>query len=404
MLLIKKLSYKLSAWSYVVYAGSASFIVALKGFLYAHLLSSAEYALFNYYLLVLGFGVLAVGSGVIIRCHIELPLIVENDAKLRPFVEGVKRVGALSWGLLSVGVIAYSLAVGVTAFIWLPALIQVIVYFLFTVDLLVTKSRAQFLEYARQLFFRNALIALAGLVGGLVTAKAEWAIMCEAFMGVVLYRKGLYCFIGMFGLPSWSFVSACMKYVPVTLVGASIQYADRLLAAYVMPIADFSRFSYLSLCAMVGLALQQLINTRVITLLPAVCERDPRQGFLYVLRVSGAVFFVLLPCLSFGLWILQNPWFSASWISAGPLLSAFFLLAALFRSSDFFSTYLLVMGKKNSVVAVQSLTVLLFTCYGLIYAQAGGAPDLTTFMSFVAVGFFASWLGLVMLSWRASLG
>jgi hypothetical protein len=79
--MFKKYLSRLTAWSYLLFAGAASVVVALKGFAYAHFLSVVQYAQVNYYLLILGLGVLVVGSGVIIKCHSEMPLIVEDEKK-----------------------------------------------------------------------------------------------------------------------------------------------------------------------------------------------------------------------------------------------------------------------------------------------------------------------------------
>lgn len=393
---------RLAAWSYLLFAGAASVVVALKGFAYAHFLSVAQYAQVNYYLLTLGLGVLVVGSGVIIKCHSEMPLIVEDEKKLSEFVSGVKSVGFGFWVVGFLGFVVYGMISGTPFVIFLLSLAQVLVFFLFTIDLMVIKSRKKFVEYARLLFYRNLLIAVVGLYVAFLFSDATYAIAAEVFVGFVLCFRSLVGWLGDAIVPSRGFIVECLKFVPVTCVGALMQYIDRVFAAYFMSVEEFSRFSYLSLVVMVGLSVQQLINTRVITLLPGICKVDPRNGFRYVVKISLFVSLLLSLVLLFLLWLLQSRWVAATWVHAGVGVSAAFLVCTLLRAADFYSAYLLVMARKTALLMIQAFMLVVFAILSSLYGFLFRSGGILVYMLLMCFGFFISLTLLVFVSWRAS--
>ncbi|WP_152480495.1 hypothetical protein [Pseudomonas veronii] len=400
--MLKKYLFKLAGWSYLFFAGAASVVVALKGFAYAHFLSATQYAQINYYLLILGVGVLVVGSGVIIKCHSEMPLIVDDEDQLVDFVSSVKVVGVGFWmaGLVAGGV--YGVASGAPLVIFLLSFIQVLVFFVFTVDLMVVKSRKQFVEYAKRLFYRNLLIATAGLCAAFFSSDATFAVASEVFVGLLLCIRSFVIWLKGLVFPRRAFVVDCLKFVPVTCVGAIMQYMDRIFAAYFMNVEEFSKFSYLSLVVMVGLSVQQLINARVITLLPAVCRVSPRDGFRYVFKISIFVSLLLLCSLVPLLWLLQSRWIAAKWFEAGPGLSAAFLMCTLLRAADFYSTYLLVMAKKNILLIIQLTMFVFFSAFSAVYGLFFSAGGVLIYMVFMCFGFFVLLMLLFFVSWRVS--
>ncbi len=402
MSLIRKFLSRFASWTYLLYAGAASFLTGFKGFAYAHLLTELQFAQVNYYLLVLGLGVLATGAGVIVRCHAELPMIVNDERRLVAFVGNVRGVGFLFWLLIGLVAVIYAIIVGSPVIILLLTLAQVMIFFLFTVDLLVIKSRKLFVEYSQKMFLRNLMIAAAGLAAAFIMRDALIAIMAEVGMSLLLYRKATFNFIRNLAWPDRVFLTACFAFVPVTLLGAVLQYVERVLAAYLMGPSDFSAFSYMSLVIMVALSVQQLINTRIITLLPEICKRDAKAGFRYVSKVAVVLTAFLCPALGVALWLLQSPWFSAEWVSVSLLSSALFLACSLLRAADFFSSYLIVMGRKVTLIWVQIYSLGLFSLLGIAYYMGGAGSGLEVFMSLMSAGFLLSLIVLVAAAWRVS--
>ncbi|MET3053297.1 hypothetical protein ABXV19_15990 [Pseudomonas alkylphenolica] len=395
--------FEIARWHYLIYAALAAFITALKGFFYAHLLNEVQYAGVNYYLLILGVGVLLVGSGVMVRCHTELPLLVKGDTQeLRGFVGQVKGMGFLFWLVLCVLVLFGGQAVDLALPLQMLSVVQVLVFFLFTVDLMIIKSRLDFLGYARQLFARNAVIAAAGFSAAYLTADAVGTVAAEVACAILIYSRGLVAFIRVQRLPSEQFFFQSLAYVPVTLVGALLQFVDRLLASSVLKAEDFSRFSYFSLIILAGLSIQQLVNTRIITVLPAMCEVDARAGFRYTLKASAGMALVMFVVLTLGMLILQSPWFAAAWFESDYLLGFLFVLIALVRAVDFYTSYLLVMGRKLLLFSMQ-LAGLLFFCSGvLIFNVQYAATGLRGLVWVMLIGFSMLLLALIIAAWRVS--
>ncbi|AOE64657.1 hypothetical protein AXG94_23770 [Pseudomonas corrugata] len=285
----------------------------------------------------------------------------------------------------------------------LLSFVQVLVFFIFTVDLMVVKSKKNFVDYARRLFYRNLFVALAGLAVALATKNAEFAILAEVSIGVILCLKSLMLWLVNAKLPGWDFIIDCLKFVPVTCVGAFMQYVDRVFAAYFMSAQEFSRFSYLSLVVMVGLSIQQLINTRVITLLPEICREDPSAGFKYVVRISFFVSIFLSVILSCLLWLLQSRWFATEWLEVGVGISIVFWGCAILRAADFYSSYLLVMSQRNKLLMIQLAMLAIFSFLTLLYGFWFRSEGVFGYVLLMCVGFSVSLIVLVYASWRVSL-
>lgn len=390
---------KIAHWSYVVYAASAALVAAVKGFFYAHLMDEIQYASLNYYLLLLGLGVLLVSSGVVVRCHTEIPLLVKRgDGGLEEFVGAVKNTGFACWIVLCVVLLASQGLTDLDGCIQVLSVFQILIFFLFTVDLMCIKGRLDFTGYAKSLFLRNAIIASAGFVSAYITADATKTVLAEVVCAVVIYFRGLISFIIGLRLPALSFFRRSLGFMPVTLVGAFLQFADRSLASSLLEVQDFSRYSYFSLVVMAGLSLQQLINTRVITVLPGICEKDTVCGFYYVVKVSAVVAVLLCGLLSVGMYFLQSPWFSAGWVKQDYYVGSLFVLIGLVRSVDFYSSYLLVMGRKGLLFLIQLGVLMYFVVLFLYFYWAGGV-SLSLFLTLVFLGFMALLFVLVFVAW-----
>ncbi|WP_369990341.1 hypothetical protein [Pseudomonas xanthosomatis] len=391
--------FKLARWSYLIYAALAALITAAKGFFYAHLLDAVQYAHVNYYLLILGVGVLLVGSGVIVRCHTELPLLVKGPREvLERFVGQVKGTGLLCW-LVMCGVFPFlGKAIDLDVRLQVLSLLQVLIFFLFTVDLMLIKGRLDFAGYARQLFVRNAVIAACGFLVAYLTGDALRTVLAEVVCAVLFYGRGLYALLRGLRMPGVVFLHQSIAFMPVTLVGALLQFSDRLLGSSLLDTQTFSRFSYFALVVMAGMSLQQLVNTRVITVLPEICQRRSSDGFAYALKVALGMSALLLAGLPMGMFFLQSPWFAASWVQQDYVLGGLFVLIAWARSVDFFSSYLLVMGRKRLLFFLQS-SALLFFAVVFLFCRLVKTVTLYEFLILVFIGYFALLLSMLFSAW-----
>lgn len=401
----KSLLSKLSAWWYLLYAGAASLITALKGFAYSHLFSEYQYAEINYYLLIVGVGVLFVGAGVIIRCHVELPLMLSEpgrEVELAGFLSNVRGVGIVFWCGFALSLVLLGPMVGLSIPMVSLSVIQGLLFFLFTIDLLVDKSGKNFISYAKSMFFRNFLIAGAGLWAAAVWGTAEKAVLAEVFFCFILCFKSFSKWFKGVSLPSRDFFVESLKFVPVTVLGAVLQYVDRIFAAILMPAADFSMFSYLFLTVMVGLSIQQLINTRIITLLSVGCAADPRRAFRYMLKVAGGVALSSAVILAMVLLFLRSDLFAAEWVDVSVEVGGLFVICAVIRAADFSPAYIVVMGGRSNLICIQVLSVILFAFLSFLYSKGFFEEGIFSYMSLMVFGFLVSLCSSFFVSWRMS--
>nr|WP_082107440.1 MULTISPECIES: hypothetical protein [Pseudomonas] len=383
-------------WFYLVFAAAGVGVAALKGFLYAHVLGEVEYAAIGYYLLVLGFGGLVVGSGVMLRAHTELPVM--DPAQRVAFIAQGRGVGFIFW--LGLGV--PSILMG--SFFWefslfSLTLLQVFIMFLFTLDVVARKSDGDFIGYARSVFARNFLLLVGGVSVAHATGSARLSILSEVLCGLLACGNIVVNWVLNFKLPTISYFKKSLRFVPVSLLGGVGQYIDRLCASVLLTLTAFSVYSYLSLLMVGALAVQQIVNTKVITLLSVRCAESPRLAFLYLLRVSASVFcvsFVLMLCAAYALFF---SWFAAAWVDVTPVVVFLFVVGSAFKAAEFFSSFLVVMHRKKLLSLIQLASVLGYALLAVLSYSAG----FEIFVLFMVIGMAIYTFALMLVSWRVSL-
>lgn len=395
ILLASVLCFKMREWSYLIFAAAGVGVAALKGFLYAHVLGEIEYAAIGYYLLALGVGGLLVGSGVILRAHSELPSMELAQRFL--FVAQGRTVGFAFWLLLSLpSVIAGSLLWDFS--LTLLTQVQVLVMFLFTLDVVARKSDGDFFGYARAVFLRNLLLLFGGLAAAYLTGSAWFSILAEVVLGFFACGTTVVNWVLNFRLPDVDYVRRCFSFIPVSLLGGLGQYVDRLCASFFLPAVVFSAYSYLSLLMVGALAIQQIVNTKVITLLAVRCKESPRDAFAYLLKVSGGVFLIALLLMACAAYVLFFSWFSASWVSVDIIVVVLFVLGVSCRAAEFFSSFLIVMHKKKLLAGIQFVGLFVYAILSVVSYSSGFVPFVVSMVS--GMIFFTAVLALV--SWRVS--
>lgn len=383
-------------WFYLVFAAAGVGVAALKGFLYAHVLGDVEYAAVGYYLLVLGVGGLVIGSGVMLRAHTELPVM--DQAQRVIFIAQGRGVGFIFWLGLGVPVLLVGLFVGEFSLFSLT-LLQVFIMFLFTLDVVARKSDGDFIGYARSVFTRNFLLLVGGVSVAYATGSARLSILSEVLCGLLACGNIVVNWFLSFKLPTKSYFNRSLRFVPVSLLGGVGQYIDRLCASVLLTLTAFSVYSYLSLLMVGALAVQQIVNARVITLLSVRCAESPRLAYLYLLRVSASVFcvsFVLMLCAAYALFF---SWFAAAWVDVTPVVVFLFVMGSAFKAADFFSSFLVVMHRKKLLALIQLASVFGYALLAIVSYSAG----FEIFVSFMVVGMVIYTFALMLVSWRVSL-
>jgi hypothetical protein len=383
-------------WFYLVFAAAGVGVAALKGFLYAHVLGEVEYAAVGYYLLVLGFGGLVIGSGVMLRAHTELPVM--DRAQRVAFIAQGRGVGFIFWLTLGVP----SLLIG--SFFWefslfSLTLLQVFIMFLFTLDVVARKSDGDFIGYARSVFARNFLLLVGGVSVAYATGSARLSILSEVLCGLMACGNTVVNWVLNFKFPTKSYFKRSLRFVPVSLLGGVGQYIDRLCASVLLTLTAFSVYSYLSLLMVGALAVQQIVNTKVITLLSVRCAESPRLAYLYLLRVSASVFFVSFVLMLCAAYALFFSWFAAAWVDVAPVIVFLFVVGSAFKAAEFFSSFLVVMHRKKLLALIQLASVLGYALLAVMSYSAG----FEAFVLFMVIGMAIYTFVLMLVSWRVSL-
>ncbi|MGE8297694.1 MAG: hypothetical protein ACN6PH_19400 [Pseudomonas sp.] len=383
-------------WFYLVFAAAGVGVAALKGFLYAHVLGDVEYAAVGYYLLVLGFGGLVIGSGVMLRAHTELPVM--DRAERVVFIAQGRGVGFIFW--LGLGVPALLMGSFIGEFsLFSLSLFQVFIMFLFTLDVVARKSDGDFIGYARSVFARNFLLLVGGVSVAHATGSARLSILSEVLCGLLACGNIVVNWVLNFKLPTMSYFKRSLKFVPVSLLGGVGQYIDRLCASVLLTVTAFSVYSYLSLLMVGALAVQQIVNTKVITLLSVRCAESPRLAFLYLLRVSASVFCVSFFLMLCAACVLFFSWFAAAWVDVAPVVVFLFVVGSAFKAAEFFSSFLVVMHRKKLLALIQLASVLGYALLAVMSYSAG----FEAFVLFMVIGMAIYTFTLMMVSWRVSL-
>lgn len=383
-------------WFYLVFAAAGVGVAALKGFLYAHVLSDVEYAAVGYYLLVLGVGGLVIGSGVMLRAHTELPVM--DEAQRVVFIAQGRGVGFIFWLGLGVPALLVGLFVGEFSLFSLT-LLQVFIMFLFTLDVVARKSDGDFVGYARSVFTRNFLLLVGGVSVAYATGSARLSILSEVLCGLLTCGNIVVNWVLNFRLPKKTYFERSLRFVPVSLLGGVGQYIDRLYASVLLTLTAFSVYSYLSLLMVGALAVQQIVNTKVITLLSVRCAESPRLAYLYLLRVSVSVFCVSFALMLCAAYVLFFSWFSVAWVDVAPVVVFLFVLGSAFKAAEFFSSFLVVMHRKKLLALIQLASVLGYALLAIVSYSVG----FEFFVSFMVIGMAIYTFALMFVSWRVSL-
>ena len=109
---------------------------------------------------------------------------------------------------------------------------------------------------------------------------------------------------------------------------------------------------------------------------------------------------ILLLILSIGMYLLQSPWFAANWVNQDYYTGTLFVLIALTRSIDFYSSYLLAMGKKHLLFLIQLTSALLFLLI-LLYCNFITKIPFSTLLALVLAIYSALFLFLFTASWNS---
>lgn len=236
----------------------------------------------------------------------------------------------------------------------------------FLVATVESRSRGEPLRFSLQNLLRAAAVVVFGVVAALSTKSAFWVLTIEAVTSLVLAQRilttifrrqgvgasGIYR-IALTQLPRLHWRSA-MTLLLVTVLTFTAMNVDRWAAAGKLDLHDFGQYAFAWTILMVAQSVQALINASVYPALARRFATDGRGAAFHVCAMASAAMLLgaALMCLPF--WYLLSfgirHWFPDYIAALGVL--PLFLVVAVLRVSDFWSSYLIILGLEARLLLI----------------------------------------------------
>jgi len=354
---------------YAPFLAVAMILMFVRSLVMARLLDLPAFATYSAGLLVSSsFGALGC-LGVQLLLQRELPVMIvhrrESAGCLLVMQCVLTATGCFVIGAVVIMVGGIHLA-GLPPAMLLLALIHGLAMQLFLVASVESRSRGQTMRYARQNLGRAVIIlfagaAVAGWVGGAAHVLFVEAVSSLVISGLI-YRRQLHAIsmhLNVTVTLAWRRLfqvkwSSALIILFVSLIGFLLMNADRWIAAECLSTHSFAQYSFAWTTLTISQSIQLIINS---ALFPSLARQfainGPVSAFNTSIKTSlgilaGGVLFAL------PVWLVLDQsvgkWFPA-YQEARALLPIFIALSII-RLSDFWSSYLLVVGRETLLLKV----------------------------------------------------
>jgi O-antigen/teichoic acid export membrane protein len=236
---------------------------------------------------------------------------------------------------------------------------------LFVIATVESRSRGDALRYARENVVRSVIAVSAGVAAAIWTGSALWTLAAEAIVSVMLswalFRRSaalasvrltdVYALAGRH-ITRVDWMSA-LTLVVVGALSFTMVNADRWIAADRLDAHGFGAYSFAWIILAIAQSVQAVISASLYPLLARRFASHGRRAAFRVCVLSS------LGMLIVGLVCIVPVWFALAWAighwfrvyyAATDLLPVFLIVAVL-RVSDFWSSYLLVIGCEGRLLA-----------------------------------------------------
>jgi len=245
-------------------------------------------------------------------------------------------------------------------------------FLLITVE---SRSRGETLLFARQTLERAVLVLVAGIATAIAFGSAAAVLLVEAMVSIVLMLfilPGVLNRARIGAITTFQLAVSRIRHLPwdkamalLMLMSVSFAFlnADRWFAAEILSAHAFALYSFAWILLSIAQSLQSIINASAY---PLLARRYSASGNFAAFRITAIISVALLILTVLALWpalylIEQSitAWFPA--YSETKNIFGIFLLVAALRISDFWGSYLVIIGKEK----------LLLLIYGLIGVAVG---------------------------------
>jgi len=335
-------------------------VMLVRMLVMARLLDIAGFAQFSGGLLVSStFGMLGC-LGLQSMLQRDLPMMIV-DRRERPGLVLLVQCLIVACGCGLLGLIAAAAGLSIAGV--MPSLVFVGVLHgvsqqVFVIATVESRSRGEPLRFAIQNLVRALAVIGIGIIVAKATNSAIWCLAAEALVSLAvvqgalraMFRRAAIRMSIVFGLAfrrlwrlQWR---SAMALLSVGMIGFVLLNVDRWLATKLLSVPQFAQYSFAWMVLMVAQSLQVVINASAY---PLLARRFASFGKLTAFSISmraSAAILISGGMLAIPVWLLMDAsiarWFSA--YEPARTLLPFFLAIAVLRVSDFWSSFMVIVG------------------------------------------------------------
>ena len=316
----------------------------------------------------------------------ELPVLIvrhrEHDGGVLLLQCGLVAAACAGFGVALVLVGGFSLA-GLSPTMVALALVHGLSLQLFLIATVESRSRGQAMRFARQNLARAVILIFLDAAIAELGGEAAAVLAIEAISSLVLsllfFRRQLHaipmrfsfaCALAWRQLPAIKWRSA-FTLLALASLGFVVINCDRWLAAQRLSVTAFAQYAFGWTLLMVAQSVQVVINA---SLFPFLARCFGSQGGLIAFDATARASLALLACgavLALPLWLLLDYSISRWFVVYQEVRSLLpiFLFISVLRVSDFWSSYLLVVGREARLLLLNLLSLPVATVAWLLLAK-----------------------------------
>lgn len=277
-----------------------------------------------------------------------------------------------------------------------------------------SRSRGDAMRFAWQNLWRSLLMVALGAVAAIGTTSAGWVLVVEclaaALLSVWMFRRAaalaalrvdavLLLAMRRMGRIDWK---AALAMIAVAVLTFLTLNADRWLAAARLEVVDFGVYSFAWIVLLAAQSLQALLNASLYPRLARTFGSGGRSAaFNLCFKYSTAVLVLGVAAALPAWWLLDwavGRWFMPYEMAVG--LLPVFLVVAVLRVSDFWSAYLLVVGREASLLAWNALAALAGIGWWLLFLRSPAIGQMLRVALLAVALAVPAYAATVVLAWR----
>ena len=279
-----------------------------------------------------------------------------------------------------------------------------------TVD---SRSRGEPLRYALENLYRTLIILCVSITAAIVFNDASTVLAGEAGSSIIMaiwlfnknFRTASVSFVFTLrqawrGLPSVSWHAAFVLLF-VSFSSYLLINGDRWLAAQILSPISFGHYAFAWTILMAAQSAQLVINTSLFPFLARSFARLGGRSAYYKCVSASLGLLIIGAVLALPMWAVLDGIISNWFVAYNEVRSLLplFLFVAVFRLSDFWTSYLIVIGRERKVLQFNILGVILATIvWGLTLLPTLEISDIGQIGRWVLL---AALFGYVMMAWEA---